>query len=135
MTLYPNAAQLWLAGLVKTALINSVLKLYQAISQPLSQSTVIADFTEADFDGYAAKTITAWLAAYIDPDGGGSIQSGTQQWNCVPAGPPPVANSILGWYLVSATGTLVAAGDFPAPIAMSNLGDAIPLNITLNYGR
>lgn len=133
MTLYPNGGALILAGLVRTALAGAKLKLYKAISQPLSVSTVIGDFTEADYDGYAEKTIAAWLAAYLDPAGGASIQCGTQQFDFV--GPVVTTNVIPGFYLTNAAGALIFAGSFPAPIAMANDGDSIPINITLNYGQ
>jgi hypothetical protein len=131
-TLYPNGGALILAGNVKTLLAGSILKLYKAISSPLSVSTVIGDFTEADYDGYVAKTITAWLNAYLDPAGGASIQSGTQQFDFV-AGAGTM-NNVLGFYLTTAAGALFFAGSFPAPVPMNVNGDSIPLNLVLNYG-
>jgi hypothetical protein len=134
VTIYPNSSALYIAGLVKTALAGSKLKLYTAIANPLGPGTVIADFTEADFDGYALITITNFLAAYLDPAGGASIQSGTQQFNYGPAGTPPVGNTVLGFWLTNAAGALVVAGNFDTPITMNAVGDSIPVNITLNYG-
>lgn len=132
MTIYPNVSAIYLAGLVKTALAASKLKLFKAIAAPLSVSTVLADFTEADYDGYAEITIAAFHNPYIDPAGGASIQSGTQQFDFVSV--PLTTNIVLGWYLKNAAGALVVAGTFDAPIAMAQPGDAIPLNVALNYG-
>lgn len=132
MTLYPNTAALYLAGLVKTALAGSKMCLYKAITAPPSPSTVLANITEADYDGYAQKTIAAWLNPYIDPAGGASIQSGTQQFDFVSV--PLVTNNVLGFFILNAAGLLIALGSFAAPIAMTQTGDSIPVNVTLNYG-
>ncbi len=132
MTIYPNVGALKVAAIVRTAVALSVLKLYKGISAPLSQSTVIADFTEADYDGYTAKTITAFNPPYIDPAGGATIQSGTQQFDFVPV--PMTTNVILGFWLETAAGDLIVAGNFDNPIPMQALGDSIPLNVALNYG-
>lgn len=132
MTLYPNSAALYLAGLVRTALAASKMALYKAIAAPLSPSTVLADLTEADYDGYAQKTLTNWLAAYLDPAGGASIQSGTQQFDFVHSAGD--TNVVLGFYVLNAAGDLVVVGSFAAPISMTQNGDSIPVNCTLNYG-
>jgi hypothetical protein len=132
VTLYPNSAALYLAGLVKAALAASHLCLYKAISAPLSPSTVIANLTEADYDGYARKALAAWNNPYLDPAGGASIQSGTQQFDFVAV--PLTTNVVIGWYLLNAAGDLVAVGNFDNPIAMTQNGDSIPVNVTLNYG-
>lgn len=134
MVLYPNVAALFLATTIRTALAASVLKLYTAVSSPLSPGTVKSDFTEATYDGYTAKTIANFLHAYIDPAGGASIQSGTQQFDYGPAAMPPVINTVLGFWLEDATGNLVVAGSFDNPIAMAAVGDSIPVNVILNYG-
>jgi len=132
MTLYPNSAALLIAGLVRTELAGSKMKLFQAISAPLSPSTVIGDFTEADYEGYVEKTIANWLNPYLDPVGGASIQSGTQQFDYDPL--PGVTNVILGFYVTNAGGDLIIAGTFANPIPMAAPGDSIPNNVTLNYG-
>jgi len=131
-TLYPNGGALVLAGKVKTALATSTLHLYKAISRPLGPGTVIGDFTECDYDGYAAKTITAWNNPYLDPAGGASIQSGLEQFDYVYA--TGITNNVLGFYLVDSGSNLFFVGDFTDPIAMAANGDAIPLSLILNYG-
>lgn len=135
MVLYPNEGALFLANTARTALAVAILHLYKDIGAPISPSTVLADFTEADYSGYAVQTITTWLTSYLDPAGGASIQSGTHQFNYVPPGGGPVANIVKGFYLEDATGKLIVAGNFDNPITMTALGDAIPVNITLNFGK
>ena len=132
MILYPNGGALILAGDIRTLLANSELHLFKAISQPISVSTVIGDLTEADYDGYLAKTIAAWLPPYLDPAGGSSIQSGTQQFDF--AAVPAVTNVVLGFYLLVAAGDLLLVGTFDSPIPMTQNGDSIPVNLTLNFG-
>lgn len=135
MLLYPNGGALWLAAKARTALATSVLKLYTALANPLTPSTVVADFTEADFSGYAAATITNFLLPYIDPAGGATIQSGTIQFGYVAPMSGPIGNTVLGFYLVDSTGALIVAGSFDAGVTMNANGDAIPINVALNYGK
>lgn len=130
MTLYTNAAALVLATTIRTLLAASHLKLFKAISPPLSVSTVVGDITEADFTGYAAAAIANFLIAYLDPAGGASIQSGTIQFNCTGTAVP---NTVLGFYLEDAAGDLILIGTFDSPIAMTQVGDSIPVNVTLNF--
>lgn len=131
MTLYPNAAALLIAANIRTFLAASKLKLYKAIASPLSVSTVLADLTEADFDGYIEITLTTWNLPYIDPAGGGTIQCGTKQFQFVASAGD--TNNVLGFYVVDATGDLITVGNFPTPIPMTMNGDAIPLNVSLNF--
>lgn len=133
--LYPNVGAMAIANVQRTALAGSKLKLYKAISQPLAPGTVLANLTEADFSGYAEKTITNFLAAYIDPAGGASIQSGTQQFQFVAPVGDPVVNTVLGFFLTTAAGVLVLVGSFDGSVPMTADGDAIPLNVVLNFGR
>lgn len=135
MLVYPNGGAMILAATVRTSLAGSKLCLYQAIANPLSVSTVLADFTEADYSGYAQKTITNFLAAYLDPTGGASIQSGTQQFQFVTPVGDPVTNTILGFYLLDSDGDLILAGSFENSVAMAADGDAIPMNVVLNFGK
>lgn len=132
MPLYTNGGALILAGIARDALADAEVHLYQEVTPPLSVSTVIGDFTEADYSGYAAATIAAWLAPYLDPAGGASIQSGTQQFDFGTL--PGNINSINGFYLVNSDGDLILASAFPAPIAMTQPGDAIPVDVVLNFG-
>lgn len=132
MTLYPNTAALYLAGLVRTALAGSKMALYKAIASPISPSTVLADITEADYDGYAQKTLTTWNVPYLDPAGGASIQPGTQQFDFVSGA--LITNVVLGFYVLNAAGALIFVGNFDSPIAMAHDGDSIPVNATLNFG-
>lgn len=128
---YPNVGSIELMNTIRTQLAMSTLQLFQNNVIP-SPGMVIGDLTEATFTGYSAATITAFLATYLDPLGGASIQAPTQQFQT--ASPFTVGNTIYGWYLLTAGGVLVLAGTFAAPIAMAGNGDAIPLDVKLNFG-
>lgn len=133
MTIYPNGGALKVADLVRTGLAGAEVHLYKDISPPLSAGTILTDLTEADYAGYNAMTITAWLASYIDPQGGASFQSGTQQFDFQST--PGTGNVIQGFYVLNGGGDLIAVGSFDSPIAMANPGDSIPVDIILNYCR
>lgn len=113
------------AGLNQAALANSVVHLFKASLSP-SPSTPLADYTaaEADFDGYTAQTITAFLNPSLAPGSGYQIQGPIQQfeWAHVSA---DVANSIAGAYLVDSTGVLIDVIIFTAPITMAGPDQAI----------
>jgi len=126
---------MWLANKVRAALAGSKIKLWKEITQPLGVSTVKSHFTECDYDGYEEVTITNFLAVHLDPDtGGASISSGTQQWDYGPASSPAVGNTVKGYYLESATGDLVLAGEFESLISMGLIGQSILVDVVLNYG-
>ena len=131
---YPNVGCLWLAGNVQTDLANSVLHLYKSSLSP-TVSTILSELTaaECDYDGYSAKTITAWLNEILNPAGGASTQAPTQQFEYVD-GVSHTANNVGGWYLVTSGGSLVAIGTFTEPIPMAANGNGIPLDILLRFG-
>ena len=135
MTVYPNTAALFLATTIRTALAASHMALYTALARPIGPAVTLGDITEASYDGYVRKAIANFLPSYLDPSGGASIQSGTQQFDYGPVGAPPVTNNVLGFYLLDAAGAVVVIGSFDSAVPMSIVGDSIPVNLTLNYGR
>lgn len=129
--LYPNVGAMHNIGLLRTDLINCEVNLFQNNLTPLP-STVIGDLTVATYSGYAAKVVTALLAAYIDPAGGASAQIATIQYDHSGGG---VANSIYGFWVETAAGDLILVGRFEEPIPMNFLGDSIPLDVKFNFGN
>jgi len=123
-----------LAGFVQAALALSILHLFKSSLTPTVDTTdVMFDAAEADYDGYAAKTITAWQAPGYAAVGGSSINCGYDQFNYVNAG-PGVANSIGGFWLEDAAGAVILYGTFPKPYTMAVNGDIVPVEIVLNFG-
>jgi len=137
MTLYPNVGALLIAGFVKGDLDGASLRLFKAIAAPLSVSSVRADFEECDFSGYEDFVITAFGAPYLDPAGGSTIATPSNQFNFVTPTLPdlPVTNVVLGWYITTGAASLYVAGTFAAPVAMAQNGDALPLQVLLNFCR
>lgn len=133
--IYTLLGSLWLAGKVKAALASSKMRLFQSTLSP-DENTVSADLVdaEADYDGYTEKTITAYLDAYFDPAGGSTIQSGTQQFEYVDS-TTHVHNDIGGAWIEDSTGAVIAVVVFPHAVSMARDGDAIPIDLALNYGR
>lgn len=113
-----------LAANAKTALANSVLHLYKQGLNP-TISTPLADFTanECDFDGYAAITIVAWADPIVA--GNGYVLLAPEEifrWAHVA---DDVQNSVGGWYLVLAGGTLYAYGVFDPARSAAGADQAI----------
>lgn len=134
-TLYPNVGAMVVADTIRTSLAAAVLHLFKTVAGGLNVGNVVDDFEEADYSGYLEKTITTWLATYLAPGGGASFQSGTQQFQWATPVGDPVGNAVLGWYLLDSDDNLIAAGTFDAPVSMNAVGDALPLDITLNWAR
>lgn len=94
---------------------NLTLKLYTNNYSPVAAS-VAADFTEATFTGYAAKTLTR--SSWTDP-----VQSGTTAKTTYPEltwSNSGSSQTIYGYYVVGATsGTLIFAEALDAAYAMA----------------
>lgn len=145
VTVYPRSAALVIADQVRGIVAGGALHLVKESFNPTDLTTLAEmDAIEADYSGYAAKTIAAWGASYTPPEGGAAIRSGEQQFNFVPETPPTpdVTNLIYGWYytLASEVGPpavpvrLFVVGTFDNPQPMSALGDATFVNIQLGFG-
>lgn len=132
--IFPNTGALLLVGLLRTALAGCTVHLLQTMTT-VTELTTLADLTpnEATFDGYAAKTVAALLAAYLDPAGGASTMVPTQDFTATDG---TVPNTITGWWIqdTATPPNLWLCGTFTTPIVISAAGDAIPLSIVINDG-
>lgn len=101
----------------------ATIHLFSNNYNPLPTS-VVADFTEAVFTGYAAQPVAGWNANQLSQDGSVSTDATTVlTW----VGPnDPTGQTIYGYYVLSAgMGTpLVYAVRFPTPVAL-----AVPTNV------
>jgi len=122
--LLPNQGEgIALEALVnKTAPQNLVLRLYKSNTTP-GETDTEATYTEADFTGYSAITLTG--ATWTTTLGAPSYAEYTQQTFTSSAGSQ--SQTIYGYYLTQATsGKLVWAERFSdAPVTITNNGDAI----------
>lgn len=104
-----------------------VLHLFKSNTTPVA-ATVIGDFTEADFAGYAAATLD--LSATITTNGGGAAQlvAAAATFTRSSTG---TSQNVYGWYITQA-GNLICAHRFSdAPVVLTNSGDALTVTPTL----
>lgn len=90
----------------------------------LTEDTVLADLTLADFTGYAISAAITWSSAFHDPDGNPVIVG--QLLTFAGSGGFAVANTIYGYAVVNAAAdTLLWAENFPVPINVAAQGDGV----------
>jgi len=84
-------------------------------------TTVLANLTEANFDGYARITLTGWPAASLDANNKASSALAAQFFTMT--APATTPNDIYGIYVLSPTGALLFAERNPAgPVTMNTDG-------------
>jgi hypothetical protein len=122
--LVPNQGEaIALEALVnKTAAQNLVLRLFKNNKTP-SETDTEADYTEADFTGYSAPTLTG--ASWVSTPGAPSQVAYAEQTFSSSAGSQ--SQPVYGYYLTQASsGKLVWAERFTAgPYTITNNGDQI----------
>lgn len=107
---------------VGAPLAGAIAHLYQA---PVGTSplVVLADFTEATFDGYAASAALTWGAVGTDTVNLADVTAQEVEW--VPTG-TVTPNTIAGVYITDAAGTaLLFWQEFPAAIAVNGPPDVV----------
>lgn len=126
---FPDVGENLVLGMIvnKTAPENLVLKLYQNNITP-SDTDVAGTYTEANFTGYAAITLTG--ASWNAPSAGTITYSAQQTFTCSGAS----SNNIYGYYVIQTTsGTLLySERDASAPFAIANSGDAVKITPTIS---
>ena len=98
-----------------------VLRLYQNSHVPVDDDTLAA-YTEADFPGYAAVTLTGnlWTAQAGNPS---SVAYEAVQFVC---SADTALQTIYGYYLTRfVTGDLILAEEFAAPIPIQSVGNRV----------
>jgi len=129
----PNTELLSIVESIKVPFATGKLKLTKS-SITLSKDTVIGDLTaiEADFSGYAAKTLTSLPATYADlARGGYSWQIPTEQWDT--ANPTTIPNQVFGGWIEDADGNLLFAWMQATPTQMTAPGQSLPLDCIFNW--
>jgi len=126
----PTAARLEWADLVlaSTPYATAEMHLYTNDITP-TPDALEADFTEADFGGYAAKAIT-WEAPYID--GAGLVHAVGNVTTFVCTGTPP--NDIYGYYVIGAGGEYLGGARFddaPRPVPGAGYGISADVDIII----
>lgn len=110
-----------------------VLHLYTASTNPPNPSSLKADFTEADFSGYASKVCGTPLGIFQLPNGGG-LGNG---WlvSFLASNPIATPNNLVGYYLADPNYTteVVLAEAFPSPIAVTLNGQLLTFTIIIPF--
>lgn len=122
---FPLEGCLATATATQTAMALSVAHLFQDTLPAPDPSVPLADYTaaEADFDGYAAVTITVWNDPILAPGSGFLISSTLLHYEWA-HDTLDVGNQISGFYIVDAAGKnrLVGIFDTPIPMVMAYQG-------------
>lgn len=128
--LFPNTGENLVLEMIvnKNAAQDLTLKLFKSNTTPAETDTA-ATYTEADFSGYVAATLTgsSWGSA-----SSGTIAYGSQQSFTHNGG--GTSNSIYGYFVVQATsGTLLyAERDASAPFTLANNSDNVKITPTIS---
>jgi len=83
---------------------------------------VDANYTEANFSGYASHALGNWNAAFLNPDDKGQIDADPHSFVHNGGG---TSNTVYGAYVENDAGEIVYAERFDAPRVMSANGDTI----------
>jgi len=106
-----------------------VMRLFQT-DIPINADTLMGDFVEADFSGYAAVTVTTgdWNPAVLMPDGTArQVHPLVMHFEQTAA---TVSNVVYGWYLTDALETeWLLAGKFDLPYSMN--ADDLTIDVEL----
>jgi hypothetical protein len=115
---FPTSRTVVVANALQTELALSVVKLFKSGFVP-DAATVVADLddNEADYSDYAPQTITAWLEPGAAIGGGVQITAPTVQFLCT--GSQAVGNTIGGYWIELAGGSVVLIRQFDEPVSMS----------------
>lgn len=107
-----------------TGPVHASVKLAQGPFAPLPDSDPTT-FTEATFDGYAAKDVTAWASPYLVATGAAeTISSTVLHW--APTG-TTTPNTLTGYWIVGGNGDYLGGEAFPVPIPMTGPTSALNL--------
>lgn len=118
----------WTPSDVTNVLTNAKLHLFKNNYTPIAGS-LLADFTEADFTGYASVTLAGWTTPVII-SGKSSTSANPVTFTTGTVG---TGNTIYGYYVTDSTNTklLFAERDANAPIAMNVTG--YQYKVTVNF--
>lgn len=127
---FPNERTLAQATALQTELALSEVNLFKSGFVP-DPTTIKADLTAniADYTGYAAEVITAWLDPVNSASGGDQITAPTVQFSLAAA--PAVGNSIGGYWIELAGGAVVMIRQFDVPVAMTDAGNSVQITPTI----
>lgn len=113
----PNEGELEALEAIRTGrLQGGELKLFKNDFNPVD-GTILADFVEADFSGYAAITVNDWGAVFTDGAGTARTESTTKVFSHNGGG---TSNSVYGYFFVANGKVMFAGRSDSAPVTMSS---------------
>ena len=95
-------------------------RLYQNMYTPTTSDTS-SNYTEATFDGYAAKTGVTWNA--VGNNNPGAVIT-ANAWTYTQTG-TTITNTIYGWYATDGSGNFQWAELFSSPVSMNAVNNTI----------
>lgn len=100
-----------------------------------TEDTILEDFVEANFDGYAAQDLDDWGAPFLNVDVQAQVYAGLHVWTATGGVTP---NSIYGYYCTSGDDLLLAYSDrnAGAPVLIDAEGESysvLPTFIEATY--
>lgn len=110
-------------------IVTPTVHLYTAVSAPVSPNSLIADFTEATFAGYANQTVTLSGPRNF-PNNLGLGEGGPVAF-VASSGITTPGQSCLGYWIDDGVSTIYAAEAFPTPILFVHPYDYLELTILL----
>lgn len=99
----------------------AVVRLFKNNFSP-NPASLLADFDEADFTGYAESAPVVWGVPYLDVDGIIKVTAGSVQYTQTGTG---TTNTCYGWYLVGDPGGteyLIGSERFDSPVSFTFTG-------------
>ena len=105
-----GAKESQLADLIADVLNASYYHLF-ANTPTITHASVVGDFTEASWPGYAAQPLSTWSAPSLD----GAFNAFTTSDPVVVPNSDTANWSANGYYLTDGTGNLIGAAYFPTP--------------------
>lgn len=133
---YTMAAFMWARALLNAMLTSLTARpagallttpsvvLYTAGPTP-GPNSAVADFTEADFSGYAAEPVTPSAAVELGTNSQALVFSALF---VATTGSPFVGNVILGYLLTDAAAAYYGGEQFPEPLSISQAGQFLQIN-------
>lgn len=109
------------AMVATTPFVGAVLHLSTTNFTP-GKNTILADFTEATFTGYAASSAIVWGASHLDVNDNavsvGSAKTFLQTGDTV-------TNIVFTWFVTTALGAYLMGGAFDTPLNFAEAGDGV----------
>jgi len=107
----PYGASLQYTDAIITELLDGAeLALFKNNYTPIN-SSILSNFTEANFTGYSRITLSGWSAAALDANNKAATSLGPQTFTCSGSATP---NDIYGIFVLTAGGALLYAERNPA---------------------